>query len=186
MSKVTVVAVVLVMVLAASGTSARADSPDFSSCADAGDAFGQCVAGLAQASQSGDGPTEPADGANTLVERCSIFTGQQFGACMAAAAHDRGDPPGAATSDAAHSLVDGCRSQVGRDFGACVRAAAHELGHGEADRHPPADRAGDDSGEADDDAGHPPAHHGKPGTVGKPTDAEKPTQGGRPARPGGH
>jgi len=183
MRKVTVMTAVLVVVVGLAVRPASAARPDFSSCVEAGDAFGSCVAGIAQAFQSGDEHTAPTDGINALVESCSTFAGEQLGACMAAAAqglHDRGDPPGAAVSDAAHSLVDGCRGQVGRDFGACVSAAAHGLGHGGATRHSAEDETGDGGGEATDHEGHSPAHHGQP------VSNEKPTHGQKPAKPGGH
>jgi hypothetical protein len=189
MSKLMTVVAVVLAVLSLAANPASAASLDFSTCADAGDAFDQCVAGIAQAFQPGDEQSAPAHGVNALVDGCSTFTGAQFGACMAAAvqgAHDRGDPSGTAVSEAARLLVDGCRGQAGRDFGACVSAAAHELGHGRADRRATDGDASTDSGDADDGGGHPPTHHGKPATTDRPADGEKPTHGGKPARPGGH
>jgi hypothetical protein len=172
----------LILLLGVTVSRVQAAGPDFASCADSGEAFGLCVAGIAQAFQPEDEQTGTSAGVDALVEGCSAFAGEQFGACMAAAAqgaHDRGDPPGAAVSEAAHALVEGCRGQVGRDFGACVSAAAHQLGHGQADR-----QRDDDESESDD--GEPAAHHGKPESPGNHSHGEKPAHGQKTSRPGGH
>src|SRR5688572_1148107 len=124
---------VVLLVVSLLADPAGATGPDFTSCEDAGDAFGQCVAGIARDFRGPDEDTDAPKAARDLVEGCAAFDGDRFGACVSEAArgkHERGDPPGAAVSEAARSLVDGCRGLQGREFGECVRAGAHELGHG--------------------------------------------------------
>ena len=188
------VAVVLLVAGLSTGP-AWATGPDFTSCADAGEAFGQCVAGIARDFRGPDDDADPPKAARDLVEGCAAFDGEQFGACVSEAArgqHERGDPPGAVVSEAARSLVDGCRDLQGREFGQCVRAGAHELSHGaekkaddqDADRgkaaHEKKPKHTEGSEEADevDDGGKPP-HTGKPAHAGKPTSSNAHGSGGR-------
>jgi len=172
---------------------AGATGLDFARCMDAGEAFGQCVAGIAREFRGPD-DADTSGTARGLVEGCAAFDGEQFGACVSEAArgqHERGDPPGAAVSEAARSLVDRCRDLHGREFGECVRTAAHELGHG-------AGKKPDDAQDADDGK---PAHEKKPkhtegseqaaepGGVddgGKPPHAGKPAHAGKPSSTGNH
>jgi hypothetical protein len=184
------VAVILLVVGLSAGT-AGATGPDFASCKDAGEAFGECVAGIARDFRGSDDDADTAGAAKDLVEGCAAFDGEQFGACVSEAArgkHERGDPPGAAVSEAARSLVDGCRDLHGREFGQCVRAGAHELGHG----------TGNKPDEAQDVDTEKPAHGKKPKHTGeseesdeahdggKPPHAGKPAHAGKPSSTGNH
>ena len=181
------------VVLLVAGLSAGpvwATGPDFTSCADTGQAFGACVAGVARDFHGSDDGSDPSEAARGLVEGCAAFDGDQFGACVSEAArgqHERGDPPGAAVSEAARSLVDGCRDLRGRELGECVRAGAHELGRG----------AGTIPGDQDADGGKPP-HEKEPkpiegsersdeaGDGGKAPHAGKPAHAGKPSSTGNH
>jgi hypothetical protein len=178
------VAVVLLVVGLSTGP-AVATGPDFASCAGAGDAFGQCVAGIARDFRGSDDDMDSSAAARDLVESCAVFEGEEFGACVSEAArgqHERGDPPGAAVSEAAQSLVDGCRELQGREFGECVHTGARELGHGGGKKF------GDDQ---DADSGQP-AHGMKPQhTEGaeqleEAGDGGKPTHAGKPSSTGSH
>jgi hypothetical protein len=189
------VAVVLLIVGLSAGP-AWATGPEFTSCADASEAFGECVAGIAREFRGSDDDADAAGAAKDLVEGCAAFDGEQFGACVSEAArgqHERGDPPGAAVSEAARSLADGCRDVQGREFGECVRAGAHESGHG-AGKKPDDDLDSDDGKPAlekkpkhteeseqsnePDDGGKPP-HAGKPAHAGKPSSTGNHGSGGR-------
>ncbi len=194
MRKVTLTAAVLVMFTGLTAGIAHAAGPDFSGCADTSDAFGQCIASVARDFRSAGDGTSTAASARDLVESCSMFTREQFGECVSAAAqslHERGDEPGAAVSESARSLVEGCRGQIEREFGACVRDAAHELGQSTDGRTHAADDEDRGTSKPADEDGQP-AHHGKPIDVGRSAPAEKPQHGGKPAdagkpaKPGGH
>jgi hypothetical protein len=187
------VAVVL-LVVGLSAAPAGAAGPDFTACADAGEAFGQCVAGIARDFRGSDDDADTSGTARGLVEGCAAFDGEQFGACVSEAArgqHERADPPGAAVSEAARSLVDGCRDLHGREFGECVRTGAHELGHGAGTKP-------DDDQDADDGK---PSHEKKPKHTegseqaaegdeaadgGKAPRAGKPAHAGKPSSSAGH
>jgi hypothetical protein len=170
------VAVVL-LVIGLSAAPAGAAEPDFTACADAGEAFGQCVAGIAREFRGSDNDVDTSGTARSLVDGCAAFDGEQFGACVSEAArgqHERSDPPGAAVSEAARSLVDGCRDLHGREFGECVRTGAHELGHG-------AGKKPDDTQDADDET---PAHEKKPKHIGESEQSDEPDDGGKPSHAG--
>src|SRR6266540_4080554 len=119
MRRIIVAAALLAVSIGPSAGTAVGAGPDFSSCADVAETFGPCVANIAQSFRTVDEHATTTDAVNDLVASCRAFSGEQFGACMAAAAQgaqDRGDPPGAAVADAARSLVDGCRGQEGQEF----------------------------------------------------------------------
>jgi hypothetical protein len=187
-----IVGILLVAGLTASTVAAA--RPDFGPCADAGEAFGQCVADIAQALRGANDGEDPAETTRDIVDGCAGLSREQFGACVSEAARgqqERGDPPGAAVSAAARSLVDGCRELQGREFGECVRAGAHELGHG-------AGKKADDGQDADSGT---PAQELKPKRTGgsevsdaddgaeggsKPPHAAKPAHNGKPSASGSH